>query len=174
MGNIEAKVKVCFRLFIKRSCMKRVCFLALLSVLVVSCDSSEKENPGTGPDKFQLLEVDRAFSDMSVERGMKAAFLEYIDSNGVLLRPGEMPIIGASAIDFLVRQDDSRFELKWEPGGAEIASSGDMGYTYGVYEMKVKGTDSSLFGNYVTIWKKQKDGKWKFSLDSGNEGIHSR
>jgi ketosteroid isomerase-like protein len=142
--------------------------LAVLAILFFSCSSQGEEETGVGPDKFQLIEVDKAFSAMCREKGMKAAFLEYIDSNGVLLRPSEMPFTGASAIDFLVRQDDSKFELQWEPGGAEISSSGDMGYTYGIYEMRIKDADSVLNGTYVTIWKKQGDGKWKFSLDAGN------
>jgi ketosteroid isomerase-like protein len=31
--------------------------------------------------------------------------------------------------------------------------------------------DTVLRGTYVSVWKKQKDGKWKFMLDTGNEGI---
>jgi ketosteroid isomerase-like protein len=31
--------------------------------------------------------------------------------------------------------------------------------------------DTFFAGTYVSIWKKQPDGKWKFILDSGNEGI---
>jgi ketosteroid isomerase-like protein len=154
--------------------MKRFLQLALIALLISSCSSGDEEETGSGPDKFQLIEADRAFSAMCKEKGLKAAFLEYIDSNGVLLRPGEMPFVGAAAIDFLVRQDDSGYELQWEPGGAEISSSGDMGYTYGVYEMKIQGEDSAVNGTYVTIWKKQGDGKWKFSLDAGSEGIPNR
>ena len=31
--------------------------------------------------------------------------------------------------------------------------------------------DSARRGTYVTIWKKQANGRWKFVLDSGNEGV---
>jgi ketosteroid isomerase-like protein len=85
------------------------------------------------------------------------------------LRPGHSPIIGANAIDFLSQVNDSSYTLTWSPAGAEIAASEDMGYSYGIYKLELK--DTVLRGTYVSVWKKQKDGKWKFILDSGNEGI---
>ena len=100
---------------------------------------------------------------------MKRAFIEYIDDEGVLLRPGHIPIIGANAIDYLSLVNDTAFILTWSPTGAGIAASGDLGYTYGIYNMAMK--DTVIKGTYVSIWKKQSDGKWKFMLDIGNEGI---
>mgnify|MGYP006346153117 CR=1 FL=1 len=102
---------------------------------------------------------------------MKNAFIEYIDSNGVLLKPGLMPIIGANAIDYLIQLNDTGFTLTWEPNNGGISSSGDLGYTYGIYVLKPNIKDTAIFGTYVSIWKKEKNGKWKFVLDSGNEGI---
>ena len=122
-------------------------------------------------DKRTMMETDRAFSKLSEQIGMKNAFLEYIDSNGVLLRPDHLPLLGADAIDYLVQQNDSTFTLKWEPKTAIVAGSGDLGYTYGIYVLKPGLKDTLLYGTYVSIWKKQSDGKWKFVLDTGNEGI---
>ena len=102
---------------------------------------------------------------------MKNAFIEYIDSNGVLLKPGRMPIIGASAIDYLIQLNDTGYTLTWEPNNGDISSSGDMGYTFGIYALKPNISDTTIYGTYISIWKKEKNGKWKFVLDSGNEGI---
>lgn len=123
---------------------------------------------------MELLEVDRAFSAMCNEKGMKRAFLEYLDSNGVLLRPGHLPIIGADAVDFLIQQDDSDYTLSWKPEGAAIANSGDLGYTYGIYALIPLGRDTVIYGTYTNIWKRQQNGKWKFALDSGNPGIDQK
>jgi ketosteroid isomerase-like protein len=30
------------------------------------------------------------------------------------------------------------------------------------------GTDTTLFGNYITVWKKQSDGSWKYVSDAGS------
>jgi ketosteroid isomerase-like protein len=108
---------------------------------------------------------------MSSASGMKKAYIEYIDSNGVLLRPENMPIIGANAIDYLIQQDDTGFQLSWEPRHAEVANSGELGFTYGIYAMRPKDKDTVIYGTYTSIWRKQKDGKWKLALDSGNQGI---
>ena len=147
-------------------------FLPALIVLLLlgSCENKKESKPPVA-NKKELMEVDRAFSRLSEEKGMKNAFIEYIDSNGVLLRPNEMPILGANAIDFLIQLNDSDFTLTWEPNNAGIAISGDLGYTYGIYAMKPRSKDTTIYGTYTSIWKKQKDGKWKFVLDSGNEGI---
>ncbi|MCC6256746.1 MAG: nuclear transport factor 2 family protein [Chitinophagaceae bacterium] len=120
------------------------------------------------------MEVDRSFSKVCLEKGMKQAFLEYIDSNGILLRPGHMPIIGAEAVDYLIQQDDSNFSISWRPSAADIAASGDLGYTYGVYVVKPADRDTAIYGTYINIWKKQRDGNWKFVLDSGNPGIDEK
>jgi ketosteroid isomerase-like protein len=35
----------------------------------------------------------------------------------------------------------------------------------------MKDKDTTIFGTYTSIWKKQSDGTWKFVLDTGNEGV---
>jgi ketosteroid isomerase-like protein len=152
--------------------MKSSFFFIVTLIIFTSCKNSEKEKPLSGPmDKLELMDVDRAFSKMSEEQGMKNAFLEYIDSNGVLLRPNNLPIAGADAIDYLIRQNDSGYILKWEPRNGGVAKSGELGYTYGIYALKPSQKDTIIYGTYVSIWKKEKNGKWKYVLDTGNEGI---
>jgi len=154
--------------------MKSLLFFILMSVTLISCDlfTRKKAVPaGIALDKLNMMDADRAFSKMSEEKGMKNAFLEYIDSNGVLLRPNQLPVIGADAIDYLIQQNDSAYTLKWEPRNGTVAQSGDLGYTYGIYALQPKQKDTILYGTYVSIWKKQANGQWKYVLDSGNEGI---
>jgi ketosteroid isomerase-like protein len=119
--------------------------------------------------QHELIQVDKAFSEMSRQKGMKAAFLAYIDDQGVLLRKNHYPLIGQQAKDLIEKMNDTSFSLTWEPGFASIAKSGELGYTYGIYTSKMK--DTTAQGTYVTIWQKQKDGNWKFVLDTGNEGL---
>jgi ketosteroid isomerase-like protein len=151
--------------------MKIVYFLLVL-ILFLSCKNKPlKEESSTVAYKLELIATDKAFSEMSSASGMKKAYIEYIDSNGVLLRPENMPIIGANAIDYLIQQDDTGFQLSWEPRHAEVANSGELGFTYGIYAMRPKDKDTVIYGTYTSIWRKQKDGKWKLALDSGNQGI---
>ncbi len=143
----------------------------ILIFFVASCSAKKDDNKNDQLPKISLLEADRSFSQMSAEKGMKNAFLEYIDSNGVLLKPNTLPIAGASAIDYLIQQNDTGYTLTWQPHQGIVAESGELGYTYGIYSLKASNADTVMYGTYVSIWKKQQDGKWKFVLDSGNEGI---
>ncbi|MEO7394855.1 MAG: nuclear transport factor 2 family protein [Chitinophagaceae bacterium] len=144
-----------------------ICALWIYLFLIISCKPEPtplKENPQNG-----MIDADIAFSDLSKLKGMKNAFINYIDNNGILLRPDQLPIKGADAIDFLSQVDDATYTLNWIPEGAEVATSGDLGFTYGIYTLH--GQDTVFRGNYVNIWKKQEDGKWKFILNSSNQGI---
>lgn len=46
---------------------------------------------------------------------------------------------------------------------------GDTAYETGkyLYEYMEKGTPGKDEGRYVTIWKRQKDGSWKLTMDMG-------
>ena len=59
-------------------------------------------------------------------------------------------------------------QLNWTPEFADIASSGDLGYTTGPWEIRRNPQDTPVaFGHYVTLWRKQADGAWKVELDIG-------
>ncbi len=150
----------------------KIVYFFLVLILFLSCKNKPlKEESSTAAYKLELIATDKAFSEMSSASGMKKAYIEYIDSNGVLLRPENMPIIGANAIDYLIQQDDTGYQLTWEPRHVEVANSGEMGFTYGIYAMRPKEKDTVIYGTYTSIWRKQKDGKWKLALDSRNLGI---
>jgi len=153
--------------------MKINLLFILFFICLISCKTkkiiSAKEDQVS--KNFELIEVDRAFSAMSQEQGMKSAFIEYLDSNGTILKSNQMPIVAANAIDYIIQQDDSEYILGWDPRHAEVSESGEMGYTYGIYMMHPKQQDTVYYGTYTSVWKKQIDGKWKLLLHSENEGL---
>jgi ketosteroid isomerase-like protein len=154
--------------------MNRILLTVAAVLMFCSClfkRDRDKETRADAFAKMEMMDADRRFSKMSEEKGMKAAFIEYLDSNGVLLRPGRLPIAGADAVDFLIQQNDTDYTLTWEPRNGVIARSGELGYTYGIYALRPSAKDTVIYGTYVSIWKKEKGGTWKYVLDSGNEGI---
>ncbi len=157
--------------------MAKQSILILFFIYTISLSAcllpKKKEISNNEQERVALLKVDNDFSALSASNGMKNAFLEYIDSNGVLLRPNVLPVMGADAIDYLIAIKDDSYTMTWKPKDATVAASGDLGYTYGTYELHPKNVDTILYGTYVSIWKKQEDGKWKFVLDSGNEGLET-
>ena len=152
--------------------MNKMILLFVTLMLLASCIFPKKKEPqGDAFAKMEMMDADRQFSKMCEEKGMKTAFIEYLDSNGVLLRPNHLPIAGADAVDFLIQQNDADYSMSWEPKNGVIAKSGELGYTYGIYAMRPSTKDTIIYGTYVSIWKKEKSGRWKYVLDSGNEGL---
>lgn len=140
-------------------------------ILLIFCGITASQ---TNKDKELLKQVDIDFSNLSVEKGMNHAFLSYADDDAVLLKPNSYPIRGYDKIKERFSKPDTGFTLIWSPLNADISASLDIGYTYGTWEIKAKdekGSPVSYFGTYITIWKKNKEGKWKFVLDTGNSGL---
>jgi ketosteroid isomerase-like protein len=151
--------------------MDKLCAL-LIVITLYSCREAKKPQPFENVEsKQKMMDTDRAFAKMSKEQGMKKAFIKFIDDDGVLLRPDQYPLMGADAIDFLTSINDTTFSFVWEPQKGAVAKSGDLGYTYGVYQLTPTNVDTTIYGTYVNIWKKQGDSTWKLVLETGNEGI---
>jgi ketosteroid isomerase-like protein len=123
----------------------------------------------TALDRQAVLKADTDFSSLSRSKGFRYAFLAYADSTAVLLREQNPPMEGHAAFKYIESMNDSGITLTWEPSFASVAASGDMAYTYGIYTFAAK--DTTTRGTYVTVWKKDAAGNWKFVLDSGNEGL---
>ncbi|HXM37680.1 MAG TPA: DUF4440 domain-containing protein [Gemmatimonadales bacterium] len=54
--------------------------------------------------------------------------------------------------------------LEWHPVAADIAASGDLGCTVGEASI----TARHYYSKYLTVWKRQADGGWRFVADGGN------
>jgi ketosteroid isomerase-like protein len=118
----------------------------------------------------QLLETDKAFSSASQAKGMAQAFYDYTAPDGISLPSGDAPIKGRDGIRAHLAAGPEGV-LSWTPLKADVAASGDLGYTWGAYEFRpinpAQGSQPH-YGKYVSVWKKQPDGSWKVVLDAGN------
>jgi ketosteroid isomerase-like protein len=120
-----------------------------------------------------LIKTDLAFSEMSDTKGRNAAFSAYAADNATVLRPYSMPITGHDAImGIFAAHPDSLYHLTWKPISADVAKSGEIGFTYGTYALDIKGVGQEE-GTYCTVWHKNKDKQWKYLLDTGNQGLSS-
>jgi ketosteroid isomerase-like protein len=148
------------------------CLAIIGSIIILSsgCNDSNKYEKA----KKELIEVDLEFAKKSVAEGSNSAFLNYIDDSCVLLRPKRMPVVGRKNIEVMFSTPDTTFTLDWKPLYADVSQSGDLGYTYGIYTIDMdspEGKTVTKKGTYVTIWKKNEKGEWRFVLDTGNQGI---
>ena len=146
--------------------MKFLLSIATILLLLAACNSEKK--PVADPKV--LMDADIAFSDYSAQNGLQKAFIEFAHDSVVLLKPNRMPIEGKQSLaDSYRGQNDSAFQLTWKPLKAIMAESGELGYTYGLWT-SVAGQDSAQ-GTYLTIWKKNEKGEWKYIADTGNQGL---
>ena len=58
--------------------------------------------------------------------------------------------------------------LSWSPDTVVVSQSADLAYTYGAYKLLTIdsiGNKTTETGHFHTVWKKQKDGSWKYVWD---------
>jgi len=121
-------------------------------------------------EKAALLRTDKEFSDAAQKTSVAEAFLRYADENATMLPAGEDAATGLDAIKQQFDDYPKGATLVWKPVKAEVAQSGDLGYTIGTYETRGPGPDGRFvtrYGKYCSVWKKQKDGGWKWVVDVG-------
>lgn len=145
--------------------MVRCAVIAVLVSLLTASAAAQAKTP-TGSDLLIKLEAD--FAKAVAEHGHDA-FVSYFAEDGVELEDGG----GIKTKADMLKEDPwpADLSLTWTPVKAEMAASGDLGYTCGNYVLKSKDKDGKLvthYGKYASVWKKQKDGSWKVVLDMGN------
>lgn len=112
-----------------------------------------------------MIANEAKFVAMGLEQGTRAASLAFFADDAILFEPGP---VNAKKI-WSARTDEASPSLKWEPTLAGMARSCDLGFTTGPAEWRKKKEDEKPFGygQYISIWKKQKDGAWKVAVDVG-------
>lgn len=114
-------------------------------------------------DLQQLYDAERAFDQAAAEKGMKSAFLDVLSDDSVVFRP--------SAVNgkefWRARNDPTTALLIRVPIFADISSNGLLGYTTGNWEFHPQGKGDARveYGQYVTVWEKRPDGKFRATLD---------
>ena len=120
--------------------------------------------------KAELTKTEADFCAMARAQGIPAAFAHFIAPDGVLFDADPQKHRGADAV--AQRYGDARPSgvLNWAPSFVDVAESGDLGYTWGRYEYRGTGPDGQprvATGYFLTIWKRQPDGTWRFVVDQG-------
>ena len=140
--------------------------LSLLSLLFVShaCTLGASDQ---GHPELALLQADREFARLSAETNPKTAFAAFLAPNVMMLPRSGKPVYGyENAI--AIFNGEPGYALLWQPQLAEVAASGEMGWTWGIYQVLVEGKQVSS-GKYVNIWVLQEDGSWKVRMYMGNQ-----
>lgn len=120
----------------------------------------------TAQDLQSLVNAEKAFAQTSVEKSVRTAFLEFFDRSTIAFNNGQ-PVLGRK--DWERRKENNNY-LFWWPIYADIAASGDFGYTTGpaVFgpDRTTKETKGGIY--YSSVWRKDINGNWKVLADLGS------
>ncbi|MEO5582759.1 MAG: hypothetical protein ABIR66_08705 [Saprospiraceae bacterium] len=139
-------------------------FYSILFILwIAGC--THKSNIGIAIQ--EIRDVETAFAKSAEQNGLAVAFYEYAAPDAVINR-GTL-IKGPEAIkSFYLPDEKSGVKLRWKPDYIDVSSSSDLGYTYGSFNRSVPDSTGKIIstsGTFHTVWKKQKDGSWKYVWD---------
>ena len=120
----------------------------------------------------EMVKTEQAFSKMAEEKNARDAFMTFIADDGLLFRPGAVngkKWMLEHPVPLSDKKPYKKPLLAWQPSFAGMSASGDMGFTTGPWEAKadIKDEKPAGYGHFVTVWKKQADGSWKFVVDLG-------
>ncbi len=148
----------------------------LLLLLVAVCGRAEAS---ASPEELRrgLAATERAFCADAARLGIADAFLAHMadscflpDSLGLGRAEYAASVQAARAKAGAAYNPgpNPNIELVWSPLRVEVSDDGTLGYTWGRYEFRSKGKDGKVDtsrGIYLTIWRRQADGSWKFVFD---------
>jgi ketosteroid isomerase-like protein len=114
----------------------------------------------------QVVETEKAFAALAAEKGTKHAFLSNLADDGLVFLPDKM-----NGKAYWNGRGESGGLLSWHPNFADVSANGLLGYTTGNWEYRPKGkADQPVgFGEFVTIWQRFPDGRYRFVVDIGVE-----
>lgn len=140
--------------------------LYLMALLViVSCTENM---PDTTKIRAEIESVEADFNAAVAEHGIHQGFLEFASDSAILIRNSQATIGKAAIAARFAQSSDAGQQLFWTPRRIEVARSGELAYSFGDFSFirqDSTGTPDTLTGNFCTIWKKQKDGRWRFVVD---------
>jgi hypothetical protein len=115
-------------------------------------------------EREALLAADRRFIDQAGREGQERAYASHLAGHARLHRDGFPPYANRVAIqNYFAAQ---RGFFSGEPLGGDVASSCDLGYTYGRYELRVeKAGEISSRGYYTRVWQRDPKKQWMIAAD---------
>ena len=136
--------------------MRTILVSAFSALALAACSGAA---PDTRTDA--VVAADRYFAADAGRIGWIDAYPVWAAKEGFVLQGGglESALTFAENIHPDVRGDTS---LAWGPDFAGVSAAGDFGFTSGVFN-----GDGTAFGHYLTVWRKQADGNWRWLFEGG-------
>jgi hypothetical protein len=110
-----------------------------------------------------LIAAENYFAAYTKDKGIREAFLKVSDESTILFKPS--PIKAKEFFD--KKSSIDRGKLDWTPVFAKISKSGDWGFTTGPYSYGTNISETTIYGQYLSVWQTNSKGVWKLALDLG-------
>lgn len=115
-----------------------------------------------------IVSVVQAEHDFAVavrDSGIRRAFLDNMAPDAIVFRPLPVPARG-----WFESRPAGPGVLSWQPAFVDGARAGDLGWSTGPWAYRASSTDTVVAtGEYVTVWKLQPDGSYRFVIDAGHD-----
>lgn len=119
----------------------------------------------------EMMQTDRDFAAMAASDGVPAAFAAYAAEDVRMFPGGNQPYTGRDTLIERYADFPEGAMLAWDPIEGMASPDGKFGFTWGryVFTPPANAEDASPgHGKYVSIWRKEDNGEWKFVADIGN------
>lgn len=138
---------------------------------VLQYPASLRKNSGRGLYPGSALKTltlaEQSLADESASKGEAHALLSRADETVRVYRQNSFPFVGKTAAGKAL--EGANELVTWKTAKVDVASSGDLGYSFGTYEARARPTDEkpSEQGNYARVWKRV-GGNWRVVMDVTN------
>jgi ketosteroid isomerase-like protein len=155
--------------------MVRAMFVMEASMIVLLACTPAAVVAQTSPyaaDVAQIMQADADFARSVAERNQER-FRSFLADTATFNGGTANELRGREAVatawaDFF---DPKGPVLSWTPSHGEVIGAGDVGFTVGRSTLRVRAADGAVTerpGEYLTVWRKQRDGSWKVVFDTGS------
>lgn len=114
-----------------------------------------------------MADTEREFARTAKVKGIRDSFLDFFADDAIAFAPEP-----TSSRARLLKQPVRPFsvhELLWEPRFGDVAASGELGWLTGpsTFIDHESADQKPHYGNYLSVWRKQPDGRWRVFIDIG-------
>jgi ketosteroid isomerase-like protein len=148
--------------------------LALFAAATLPLDLVCADSAPAAPDpialKREVAAMEDAFCAMAQTKGLLAAFQHFAAPDVAFIDTDPRKFRGPSAVLERMGPDQPGVKLTWSASFTDVSTDGTLGYNYGRFESRRPGPDGREIirgGFFLTIWKRQPDGTWRYVMDTG-------
>jgi hypothetical protein len=141
--------------------MRKLALAAGVSLAVIACAAPTE---GRGPRGLKptanpsaVVATELAFARTAQEKGQWTAFDQYAADDAIMFVPQP-----TSAKAWLKQRANPAVAVKWQPYEVWMSCDGSLAVTKGAWQRP------ESVGYFTTVWKRQKNGTYKWVLDQGD------